>query len=135
MDARIVQRILLSSAVAQFKVMSKIYKILHRDEWLAAQRAGVFVGSGIDHRDGYIHFSTATQAQETARLHFRGQADLMTLEVDAAALGPALVWEPSRGGSLFPHLYGSLPTEHVVAAHESPLDPEGVPVLGFLSST
>ena len=112
--------------------MASIYKILRRDEWMTAKSAGVFEGSGIDHRDGYIHFSTAEQAQETARLHFRGAADLVVLEIDAAALGDAIVWETSRGGSLFPHLYGKLPTERVLAVHEAPLDASGVPELAFL---
>lgn len=113
--------------------MASIYKILPRAEWHAAQQAGVFKGAGIDIRDGYIHFSTAEQAQETARLHFKGAADLVVLEIDAEALGPKLVWEPSRGGKLFPHLYEPLLTAHVIAAHEAPLDAEGVPVLGFLT--
>jgi uncharacterized protein (DUF952 family) len=112
--------------------MAAIYKILRRDEWLAAQRAGVFTGSGIDHRDGYIHFSTAAQARETARLHFRGQDDLVVLEVDGAALGTTLVWEPSRGGQLFPHLYASLATTLVAAVHAAPLDADGVPQCAFL---
>src|SRR5262249_23124764 len=75
-----------------------IYKILKRQEWLAAKDAGQFTGSEVDRRDGYIHFSTATQAVETARLHFRGQADLVVLEVRTEGLGKALVWEASRGG-------------------------------------
>jgi uncharacterized protein (DUF952 family) len=112
--------------------MTTIYKILRRDEWLAAQKTGTFAGSAIDHRDGYIHFSTAAQARETARLHFRGQADLVVLEVDAAPLEGALKWEPSRGGALFPHLYRSLATEHVAAIHDAPLGADGVPVLAFL---
>ncbi len=112
--------------------MTSIYKILRRDEWRAAQEAGVFKGSGIDLRDGYIHFSTGEQAQETARLHFRGASDLVVLEIEAEKLGAALVWEPSRGGALFPHLYGTLPADHVVAVHDAPLDASGVPTLGFL---
>ncbi len=106
--------------------MTTIFKILPRKEWLIAREAELFAGSGIDHRDGYIHFSTAAQAQETARLHFRNQADLVVLEIDAATLD--LVWEPSRGGALFPHLYGTLPTSLVTAVHEAPLDTGGVPV-------
>ncbi len=115
--------------------MTSIYKILRREEWLVADRAGAFTGSAVDLRDGYIHFSTAAQAQETARRHFRDQADLVVLEVDAAALGAALVWEPSRGGALFPHLYGSLAPAHVVIVHEAPLEADGVPVLAFLGKT
>ena len=109
--------------------MTTIYKILPRKEWITARDAGVFAGAGIDHRDGYIHFSTAAQAQETARLHFRNQADLVVLEINATALD--LVWEPSRGGALFPHLYGTLPMSLVTAVHEAPLDADGVPVFSL----
>ena len=104
-----------------------IYKILPRAAWQAAQAAGVFKGAAIDLTDGYIHFSTAAQAQETASKHFRGQADLVVLEIEAASLGDALKWEPSRGGALFPHLYGALDVKHVRAVREAPLDAHGVP--------
>ncbi len=115
--------------------MTAIYKILKRDAWVAANTAGTFTGAAIDHRDGYIHFSTGAQARETARLHFHGQTDLVVLEVEAEALGPALVWEPSRGGALFPHLYATLPVNRVLAVHDAPLDASGVPVLAFLNLT
>ncbi len=62
----------------------------------------------MDVADGYIHFSTGAQARETAAKHFAGQDDLLLVAVDDAALGPALTYEPSRGGALFPHLYGHL---------------------------
>ena len=112
--------------------MTKIYKILPREEWLSAQATGLFTGSGIDHRDGYIHFSTAAQARDTARLHFRGKADLVVLEIETAPFESKLVWEPSRGGALFPHLYGHLPTDYVTAVHAAPLDADGVPACTFL---
>jgi len=85
-----------------------IYKILSAVEWRRAQAAGVLKGSEADRRDGFIHFSTADQLQETADRHFAGQRELMLLAVRAEALGEALKWEPSRGGHLFPHLYGPL---------------------------
>ena len=105
----------------------RIYKILPRAEWAAAEAAGVFAGSAVDHQDGYIHFSTAVQAGETARRYFAGQADLVVLEVEGDALGEALKWEPSRGGDLFPHLYAPLAIGDVRAVHEAPLDEDGVP--------
>jgi uncharacterized protein (DUF952 family) len=92
-----------------------------------AEAAGRFEGSAVDHQDGYIHFSTAAQAQETARRYFAGQADLVVLEVEGDDLGAALKWEPSRGGDLFPHLYGALAAGMVRAAHAAPLDPHGIP--------
>jgi uncharacterized protein (DUF952 family) len=110
--------------------MTTIYKILSRGEWQAAQARGRFEGSAVDKRDGYIHFSTAAQAQETAAKHFRGASDLVVLEIDGAVLD--LKWEPSRGGALFPHLYAPLESRHVRAVHEAPLGPDNVPVLGFL---
>ena len=105
----------------------RIYKILPRAEWAAAQVAGRFEGSAVDHHDGYIHFSTAAQAGETARRYFAEQADLVVLEVEGDALGEALKWEPSRGGDLFPHLYGVLLAGQVSAVHEAPLDAAGIP--------
>ena len=110
----------------------RIYKILPRRDWEAAWNAQVYEGSDLDRSDGFIHFSTAEQAQETASRHFRGQAGLVVLEIEADDLGGALRWEPSRGGALFPHLYGSLPASLVRGVAEAPLDPDGVPLIGVL---
>lgn len=113
--------------------MSRIYKILPRADWTAAHEAGRYEGSPLDRQDGFIHFSTAAQAPETARRHFAGQADLVVLEVEADDLGDTLRWEPSRGGDLFPHLYAALGAEQVRYVTEAPLDGDGVPVLGDLT--
>jgi len=112
--------------------MTRIYKILPRQEWEAAQAKGQFEGSAVDLADGFIHFSAADQAVETARRYFAGQADLFVLVVDAESLGPALKWEPSRGGALFPHLFAILPCALVVDARPAPLTDEGLPDLGDL---
>src|SRR5690348_17270042 len=82
-----------------------IYKICPKGLWTQAEQDGVFAGAPVDLADGYIHFSTAAQARETAARHFAGQADLLLVAVPTQALGDALRWEPSRGGALFPHLY------------------------------
>jgi len=113
--------------------LNRIYKLLEASAWRTAKAAGVFEGSAVDLRDGFIHFSNAGQAQETARLHFRGVADLVMLTVDADALGEALKWEASRGGALFPHLYASLPAAAVLEARAVALDEAGVPRLGPLA--
>jgi len=110
-----------------------IYKLLDAPSWNAALAAGVFTGSAVDEKDGFIHFSDAGQAQETARLHFKGQAGLVLLTIDADRLGDALIWEPSRGGVLFPHLYGPLAISAVLEARALDLDADGVPILGALS--
>lgn len=107
----------------------RIYKILTAQEWAAARAAGTFEGSAVDLVDGYIHFSTAAQAQETARKHYAGQADLVVLEIEGSDLD--LRWEPSRGGDLFPHLYAPLDPAVVRAVTPAPLDDEGVPQTGL----
>ena len=105
--------------------MPTIYKICEIALWRAAERAGVFAGAEVDARDGFIHFSSAAQAAETASRHFADAADLMLIAVDADALGGALKWEPSRGGALFPHLYGDLPLKAVHRVDPLPLDAAG----------
>ena len=95
--------------------MRKIYKICPASAWREAERQGVFRGSPVDISDGFIHFSTASQVEETARKHFFGQAGLFLIEVDGDALGAALRWERSRNDELFPHLYGELDLGAVVS--------------------
>jgi uncharacterized protein (DUF952 family) len=107
----------------------RIYKILAGAEWDAAVAAGVYGGSAVDLADGYIHFSTAAQAQETARKHFAGQAGLVVLEIEGDDLD--LVWEPSREGDLFPHLYGSLDPALVRGVTPAPVGEDGTPQLGL----
>lgn len=102
-----------------------IYKICDSALWREAERAGVFAGAPVDHADGFIHFSTAAQVAETAARHFAGKEDLLLLAVDAAVLGPALRYEPSRGGQLFPHLYGTLPLTAVRWVRLLPLGANG----------
>lgn len=92
----------------------KIFKIATTAQWTAAQASGVFEGAPVDRADGYIHFSTEAQLAETLAKHFAGQRDLVILAVESEGLGAALRWEPSRGGQLFPHLYGTLPVSAVV---------------------
>jgi len=110
-----------------------IYKIATEAVFAPARSASRFAGMPIDAEDGYMHFSTAAQLAETLRLHFAGQSDLVILAVRIADLGDKLVWEPSRGGSLFPHLYDTLPTDLIaweapvsVAADGSCVLPEAV---------
>jgi len=113
--------------------MTLIYKILPGSAWEAALAEGRFEGSPIDLQDGYIHFSTAAQAQETAAKHFRSQAGLVVAAFEAEALGADLRWEPSRGGQLFPHLYGPLDPALARSVRAAPLGPDGVPDIGALA--
>jgi uncharacterized protein (DUF952 family) len=102
-----------------------IFRLLATDAWRAAQATGQFDGGPHDVRDGFIHFSSAEQVAETAARHYAGQADLVLLWVNAEALGAALRWEPSRGGALFPHLYGALSVAAVTRVEPLSLGPDG----------
>ncbi len=93
-----------------------IYKIFRQEEWEMLCQKGQTRGAPVDLADGYIHFSTAEQAPETAAKHFAREEDLMLLAIETDDLGDALKWEPSRGGALFPHLYGLLQLEAVIWA-------------------
>ncbi len=112
--------------------MSRVYKIIAREAWAKACAAGRFEGAPIDLNDGYIHLSTGSQAQDTARLHFRGQTGLVVVAFEAEAFGEALKWEASRGGQLFPHVYGAIDTALAVEVTDAALDGEGAPQIGAL---
>ena len=105
--------------------MTLIYKIVPEALWRAAEALAEFDGAPVDQADGFIHFSTARQVRETAAKHFAGQRDLLVLTVEAEPLGEALKWEPSRGGDLFPHLYGKLQLAHALRVDKLPLRENG----------
>jgi uncharacterized protein (DUF952 family) len=105
--------------------MPTIYKICHATLWREAERNCTFRGAAVDLQDGFIHFSTAAQVVETAAKHFAGMSDLLLVHVDAGRLGERLTWELSRGGGLFPHLYGGLDLAAVVRVEPLPLGPDG----------
>lgn len=96
------------------------YKVLTADQMADLERDGSFAGAPVDLADGYIHLSTADQLDETVSKHFAGETELHVAAVDLPALGDAVVWEPSRGGALFPHIYAALPLSAVIAY--GPLD-------------
>jgi uncharacterized protein (DUF952 family) len=105
--------------------MKLVYKICDSTLWDDAVAKGVFVGAGIDLEDGFIHFSTAAQVAETARRHFLNRTGLVLVAIETAGLD--IVWEPSRGGDLFPHLYTDMPVGHAVSVMPLTCDDEGVP--------
>jgi uncharacterized protein (DUF952 family) len=105
--------------------LGTIYKICDAAAWRSAERAGVYAGSVDDVRDGFIHFSTARQVPETLAKHYAGQAGLKLIAVEAARLGAALKYEPSRGGDLFPHLYGELDLAAVSFVRDIATRPDG----------
>ncbi len=105
--------------------MDLIYKIAPAALWRQAQDRGRFEGAPIDVKDGFIHFSTAEQAEETASKHFNGRTDLVLIAVDAKKLGEDLRFEASRGGARFPHLYAPLPLDAIVSVKLLPPKPGG----------
>ena len=105
--------------------MALVYKIATMAQWRAAELEGRFDGAPIDLADGYIHFSSAETVRETAARHFGGQDDLLLVAVEAQRLGPALKWEVSRGGALFPHLYAPLALADVAWTQPLPLGADG----------
>ena len=109
------------------------YKVLTAEQMANLEREGSFAGAPVDLADGYIHLSTAAQLTETVDKHFAGQTDLHVAAVDLGAFGGSLKWEESRGGQLFPHLYGPLPLEAVIAYGPLQRDDDGtmrLPVAG-----
>lgn len=105
--------------------MTLIYKISPGKDWKQAEARGRFSGAPVDLADGFIHFSAADQVRETAAKHFAGQEGLVLVAIEAEALGEGLKWEPSRGGALFPHLYGELEMSAVRWVRELPLGADG----------
>ncbi|WAC60652.1 DUF952 domain-containing protein [Brevundimonas sp. SL130] len=105
------------------------YKILAAAEWRAALAEGRYEGSAVDLADGYIHMSTGEQLVETARRHYAGRTDLVLLTVDLRRFGDELIWEPSRGGDLFPHLYAPLPAAAVTATRAFAVADDGAMII------
>jgi len=114
--------------------MPTLYKICPAALWREAERDGVFRGSAVDAKDGFIHFSTAAQVTETAAKHFAGERDLVLVRVDSAALGDRLKWEVSRGDALFPHLYGALDVAAAIRVEPLPLGTDGRHVFPMLEN-
>lgn len=110
-----------------------IYHMCRAEEWAVAAAAGIYHGSSQDLADGFIHFSTGGQIVESARKHRRGQAGLVLVAVRAAALGERLHWEPSRGGELFPHLYGPLYPGESARVEPLAIGPDGNHVFSSLT--
>lgn len=109
------------------------YKVLTADEMAALERDGTFAGAPVDVTDGYIHLSSADQLTATVDKHFAGRSDLHVAAVDLGSFGESLKWEESRGGELFPHLYGPLLLETVIAYGPLERDDDGavkLPVAG-----
>ena len=105
----------------------RAYKLVDVGEWEAARARGAYEGSAVDRADGYIHMSTGAQLAETARRHYAGRDGLLLVEVALEPLGESLRWEPSRGGDLFPHIYGPLPLSAARSERRLAVTADGAP--------
>jgi len=105
-----------------------IYHVCRRTEWQYAQTTGVYNGSSQDAADGFTHFSGPAQVKASVAKHRAGQDNLVIIAVNQQLLGETLKWEVSRGGQLFPHLYGPLPLSAVKWTADLPLGPDGAHV-------
>ena len=97
---------------------SFVYRILHPEEWDDFRRKKVFYGNDLDKKSGYIHLSEKKQLEKTIKIYFQ-KKKVVILKIDTERLKEKLLWEISRGGEKFPHLYGWLTLESVVKADES----------------
>ena len=125
---------LTNDVMAPHQFPASIYKICRATDWAQAVAFGQYTGSPDDLRDGFIHLSTAAQVHDTAAKYFRGQEGLVLVKVDAVPLGDALKWELSRGGAMFPHVYGPLPTRLAVTVEPLALAADGVPIIPELDA-
>jgi len=103
-----------------------VYKLLTEADWAAAEAAGA-TSVPLDLADGYVHLSTRTQVHETARRYYSGLPRTRLLRFQPGSLGD-IRWEKSRGGDLFPHLYGPLEVARADAAWWLVPGTDGTPV-------
>jgi len=92
-----------------------IFKIFRVAEWQAFADTGEFRGSPDDRRDGFIHFSYPEQIPGTLENHFANDEMIVLAAFDEAAFSASLKPERSRGGALFPHVYGTVTKEGLKA--------------------
>lgn len=115
----------MSMSLADPRPSGMLFKVLAQSAWEAAEGLGRFEGVGIDVSDGFIHLSAADQVVQTVRVHFAGQSGLVLVAVDPSVLGQTLRWEASRGGDLFPHVYGVIPMDAVIETWPLPIGQDG----------
>ena len=105
-----------------------IFKIIDKEEWQEAKKAGIYYGSDKDKKDGYIHFSEEDQVPETLNKYYKNKENLILLRVNAFKL-EHLLWEQASNGDMYPHLYSPLDIKNVKDEFELVLDEEGMYVL------
>ena len=102
--------------------MAIIYHTTTAEEWSAAQAAGRYTAAAQE-SDGFLHCSTPEQIVATANRYYHGRHGLLLLGIDTAQVEAEVRVENLSGGSeLYPHIYGALNLNAVVAA--LPFEPD-----------
>ena len=109
--------------------VTRLFHIAVRSDWDEARLAGLYrvstLGKSLED-EGFIHMSYPHQVKLVADAAYHGREDLVLLEIDPSRLGSSIVVEAVRGGEMeFPHLYGPLEVDAVVAVHEMSPSPDG----------
>lgn len=114
------------SRSAEAAAQHTIFHIVRRKEWAQAAPAGYYLAPSLD-EEGFIHCSTAAQLLAVANRFYRGQPDLVVLTIAADRVTAPIVYEaPAEeptSAERFPHLYGPLNVDAVVAV--TPFLPAG----------
>ncbi len=92
-----------------------IFHITSKSEWKEAQQRGEYIAPSLG-TEGFIHCSTEKQVLHVANAFYRGQNDLVLLELDEEKIGPEIKWEPPIGAPAmgisdsdkFPHIFGPI---------------------------
>ncbi len=92
----------------------RLIHLAERGRWEAAA-AGAYLPDEFE-LDGFIHLSALHQVLTPANRFYRDRRDLTAVVLDPRILGDAVVWEPGTGTEEhFPHLYGAITPDAVVA--------------------
>ena len=89
------------------------YRLATPERWSEVMAEGRFTGDPHDTADGFIHLSAIDQVEGTLIKHYNDHPRLLLVEIDLEALGDTVKCEKSRGGALFPHVYGEIPASAV----------------------
>ena len=112
-------------------VSSLIYHIATRADWERALADGEYTRSSVDKtltEEGFIHASQSSQVARTANKFYRDVAgDLVLLVIDPGLLRAEVRYEDVPGAELpFPHIYGPLNVDAVIAARPFAAGPDGL---------
>jgi len=103
--------------------MERIYHLVLRSTWLANPALEYRTDSLAT--EGFIHCSQVHQVAESANRFYANAVDLLVLEVEPAGLTSSLKYEAAGSGELFPHVYGPINRQAVVAVHAMKRDGNG----------